>query len=253
MAVSYAVAEHTILFFIMYLPTRAASAAACALLFSYTASAQKVVGLEGRGWTVTNPAQNVSVPGKLPSQAHLDLYAANVIGDPYYNINDFNLRWVAWSNWTYTSDPIAGLSSDASTWLLFNGLDTFTSISFCGKHVASTDNQFRQYWFDISDLMKGCSPASRVLAINFGSAPTIANEIAAQPGAETWPYGVQIKFEFQNRYYIRKEQSDFGIALKPMENSLIPADYAGRLGLGPVIRTSRTLAVSENGCKHQRL
>ena len=213
---SYAVVKHTIPFEhpVMYIPTGAALAAAYVLLSPPATSAQKVVSLEGKGWTVTNPAQNVSVPGKLPSQAHLDLFAADVIGDPYYNINDFNLRWVAWSNWTYTSDPIAGLSNDASTWLLFNGLDTFTSISFCGKHVASTDNQFRQYWFDVSGLMQGCSPAKRILAIDFGSAPTIANTIAAQPGAETWPSGVQIQYEFQNRWFIRKEQSDFGIVLE---------------------------------------
>ncbi|RMZ02582.1 hypothetical protein D0860_07149 [Hortaea werneckii] len=155
---------------------------------------------------------NVSVPAHLPSQAHLDLYANRVIGDPYYGLNDFNLRWVAWSNWTYTSTPIAGLSSNASsTWLQFDGLDTFTSIDFCGQHVASTNNQFRQYWFDVSYILSACpSEQEKVLSINFGSAPKIANAIANEPGQETWPEGVQIQFEFLNRWFIRKEQSDFG-------------------------------------------
>ena len=49
-----------------------------------------------------------------------------------------------------------------------------------------------------------------MLSINFGSAPNIANEIAAQSGQETWPYGVEIAFEFPNRQFIRKEGSDFG-------------------------------------------
>lgn len=103
---------------------------------------QNVVSLVGDDWTLSNPELNVSVPAHLPSQAHLDLYANQVIGDPLYALNDFNLRWIAWSNWTYTSGPISGLSSNASsTWLLFDGLDTFTSIDFCGQHVASTNNQ----------------------------------------------------------------------------------------------------------------
>lgn len=72
--------------------------------------AQSVVDLSGDDWTLSNLASlNISVPAKVPSQAHLDLYAAQVIGDPYYGLNDFNLRWVAWSNWTYTSAPISGL------------------------------------------------------------------------------------------------------------------------------------------------
>jgi beta-mannosidase len=100
-------------------------------------------------------------------------------------------------------------SSGTSTWLLFNGLDTFSSISFCGQHVASTNNQFRQYYFDVSSILSTCAGTPN-LSINFGSAVNIANEIANQPGQETWPFGVEQVFEFFNRQFIRKEQSDFG-------------------------------------------
>ena len=48
------------------------------------------------------------------------------------------------------------------------------------------------------------------LSINFGSAPNIADQIATEPGQETWPFGVEIIYEFPNRQFIRKEQSDFG-------------------------------------------
>lgn len=125
-------------------------------------------------------------------------------------MNDFSLRWVAESNWTYVSAPIVGLefSSEVQTWLLFNGLDTFTSIEFCGQHVAATNNQFRQYYFDVSSLLTGCT--CPMLTINFGSAPLIANDIASEPGQETWPFSVEIAYEFLNRQFIRKEQSDFG-------------------------------------------
>ena len=174
-------------------------------------SSQNVISLVGNDWTISNADLNISVPAHLPSQAHLDLLANDVIGDPYHNLNDFNLRWVVWANWTYSSSPISGLQSDASaTWLQFNGLDTFTSISFCGEHVASTNNQFRQYWFDVTEIMSSCNEPDRVLSINFGSAPTIANEVANEPGQWTIPFGVQQVYEFTNRWFIRKEQSDFG-------------------------------------------
>ncbi|KAI9723828.1 MAG: hypothetical protein M1828_004078 [Chrysothrix sp. TS-e1954] len=171
-------------------------------------SAQHVVPLADNTWTVSNPKLGISVPGKYPSQAHLDLYAEQVIGDPYHGLNDFNLRWVAESNWTYSA-PLTGLKNGSdATWLLFEGLDTFTSIKLCGKHVASTNNQFRQYYFDVTSILKNCSKPT--LSIDFGSAPNIVDQIAAQPGQETWPYGVNLVYEFPNRWFMRKEQSDFG-------------------------------------------
>ena len=105
--------------------------------------------------------------------------------------------------------PHRDTSNGTATWLVFNGLDTFTSIEMCGAHVGSTNNQFRQYYFDVSDILSNCSGQPN-LSINFGSAPNIADAIAEAPGAETWPYGVQGTFEFPNRWFIRKEQSDFG-------------------------------------------
>ena len=54
-----------------------------ALLFVASVCSQKVVDLSGHDWTLENLPLKISVPGSVPSQAHLDLYAAQVIGDPY--------------------------------------------------------------------------------------------------------------------------------------------------------------------------
>ncbi|KAF7193982.1 Beta-mannosidase A [Pseudocercospora fuligena] len=181
-------------------------------LLNSLVSSTNIVSLVGSDWTISNDALNISLPARLPNYVQLDLYENQVIGDPLYGRNNFALRWIVWNNWTYTSAPLQGLHSNASsTWLLFNGLDTFTSISFCGEHVASTNNQFRQYWFDISSILSSCANAAdRVLSINFGSAATIADAIANEPGQEVWPEGVQNLYQFLNRWFVRKEQSDFG-------------------------------------------
>ncbi|KAK3942463.1 glycoside hydrolase family 2 protein [Diplogelasinospora grovesii] len=173
--------------------------------------ARSVLDLSSQRWTLSNSALNISVRGKVPSQVHLDLHAAQVIGDPYYGQNDFNLRWVAWNDWNYTA-RIDGLkpSNTSSTFLLFNGLDTFADISFCGQHVAYTDNQFRQYWFNVSDILAACNASRPELHILFPSVPATANGIANLPNQETWPPYVQGLFEFSNRQFVRKEQSDFG-------------------------------------------
>ncbi|PKY03061.1 beta-mannosidase mndA [Aspergillus campestris IBT 28561] len=170
---------------------------------------QHVTDLSDQIWTVSSPALNRTVPGYLPSHVHLDLLKAGVIGI-YNGLNDFHLRWIADANWTYTSDPIKGLYDDhASTWLVFDGLDTFATISFCGQPIASTDNQFRQYSFDVSTVLKGCKD-DPVLSINFGSAPRIVDAMAEDPSLEKWPDGVQLTHEYPNRWWMRKEQSDFG-------------------------------------------
>ena len=53
------------------------------LLFTMTVIAQKVIDLSESDWTLANPPyNNISIPGVVPSQAHLDLYAAGVISDP---------------------------------------------------------------------------------------------------------------------------------------------------------------------------
>jgi beta-mannosidase len=170
-------------------------------LLTHSSSAKRILDLTTHPWTLSNAALDISVPARLPSQAHLDLFAAGVIGDPYRDLNEFELRWVALSNWTYSSAPIQGVSrgdggvdgdgGDRSTWLLFDGLDTFASIELCGRHVANTDNQFRQWWFDVSDIVDeacgGDGDEGAVLSMNFGSAPRIADAIAGAAGAETWP------------------------------------------------------------------
>lgn len=47
----------------------------------HTALGQDVLDLGGDGWTVSSKALNISIPGHLPSQAHLDLLSANAIGN----------------------------------------------------------------------------------------------------------------------------------------------------------------------------
>ncbi|PSS05193.1 glycoside hydrolase family 2 protein [Coniella lustricola] len=179
------------------------------------AAAANIIDLSHQKWTLSNDIYNISVAGKVPSQVHLDLCAAQVIGDPYYGLNDFNLRWVAWADWNYTTNLTrlvpSSVASNASTYLLFNGLDTIANVSLCGQQVASTNNQFRQYFFDVTEILAYC-PADRnpELLVHFSSAPATAYYLATQPGAETWPYSVEGIFEFEHRPFIRKEQSDFG-------------------------------------------
>lgn len=69
-------------------------------------ASQHLVDLADPVWTIGNGVNVSGIPGHLPSQAHLDLRAAKVIGDPLYGDNDYNQLWVQRSNWTWVSRPI---------------------------------------------------------------------------------------------------------------------------------------------------
>lgn len=52
-------------------------------IFIPTGSSSNTIDLSSRKWILSNEAYNISVAGKVPSHVHLDLQAAQVIGDPY--------------------------------------------------------------------------------------------------------------------------------------------------------------------------
>ncbi|KAI5296531.1 hypothetical protein KEM52_000714 [Ascosphaera acerosa] len=183
------------------LPTLASSVVA--------ATAQHVVSLSDWHWTVSNSNKSIQVPGSFPSQVHLDLLAAGIIPEPYLGNGDLDLRWVALENWTYSARQ-PQLHGAKRSVLVFDGLDTFATIELCGKLVGRAFNQFRQWTFDITDIVRSCSDSLPELSITFDSAVRVAEQIASQPGQETWPPDVEGLFEFPNRQFVRKEQSDFG-------------------------------------------
>ena len=98
-------------------------------------------------------------------------------------------------------------NEQGSSWLVFEGLDTFATITFCEQHIASTNNQFRQYAFDISAALGACS-GNPVIRIDFASAPQTVDAIAADPSSPKWP--THLINQLPNRWFMRKQQSDFG-------------------------------------------
>ena len=74
----------------------ACAALLAGLLYAVTARCRTAISLSEYSWTVGNTGLNISVPASFPSQVHLDLYAEQVIGNPLFGLNDFNLRWLAY-------------------------------------------------------------------------------------------------------------------------------------------------------------
>ncbi|KAF7324564.1 Glycoside hydrolase family 2 protein [Mycena kentingensis (nom. inval.)] len=205
-----------------------------------------VFDLSTLDWTLRNQNGSITVPGKVPSQVHLDLARAGVITEPLLGDNDFTQRWVFMDNWTYTADLSAFLRTNgghASQHLLvFHGLDTIANISVAGNSVAWVNNQFRQYTFDVSFL-------DEVRAGNI----TVAFESAYWYGlnVSTRPDVVHIigdVFEIDaGRSFVRKTDSDFGWDWGPafLPSGIFKPAYLISLSTSPTSPAHETIYIEE--------
>ncbi|KZT64289.1 glycoside hydrolase family 2 protein, partial [Daedalea quercina L-15889] len=152
-------------------------------------------------WTLRNGNGSIVVPAKVPSQAHLDLLAAGIIEEPLLGQN---------GAWTYTADltPFTQAVSQSpfrKTLLVFYGLDTIANITVAGHPVAWVDNQFRQYVYDVTDLIRSPSEADNNITVAFESAYFYGLNVTSIT------YENPLTSDYSGfRQYIRKIQSDFG-------------------------------------------
>ncbi|KAK7448798.1 hypothetical protein VKT23_013528 [Stygiomarasmius scandens] len=176
-----------------------------------------IFDLSELSWTLKNDNGSVIVPGAVPSMVHLDLLKAGVITEPLLEINDFTERWIWRDNWTYTADltpffETLANETDTSdqTLLVFYGLDTIANITFAGQPVAWVNNQFRQYFFDVTPHILSAGTSGGNLTVDFESAVTYGLNVSTRPDAEFFPAGIDV-FEINaGRNYIRKIPIDFG-------------------------------------------
>ncbi|KAH9932621.1 glycoside hydrolase superfamily [Fomitopsis serialis] len=171
-----------------------------------------VYSLADLSWTLHNENGSIVVPAKVPSQAHLDLLAAGVIEEPLLGQNEFYQRWIVNETWTYTADltpftQAVPQSPLQKTLLVFYGLDTVANITVAGHPVAWVDNQFRQYVYDVTDLINSPSEADNNVTVVFESAYLYGLNVTSI----TYENPLTPDFEYSGfRQYLRKTQSDFG-------------------------------------------
>ena len=112
------------------------------------------------------------VPAVVPGCVHTDLMAADRIPDPFYRLNEGEVKWVAERDWLYvkTFDADAALLANDRVELVCDGLDTFATIVLNGREIARTENAFVEHTFDVKDaLVEGAN----TLAVRFESSDRI--------------------------------------------------------------------------------
>jgi beta-galactosidase/beta-glucuronidase len=146
--------------------------------------ADSITYLDGTNWKATSSA-GISIDASVPGDLLSDLEAANVIGDPLYELNWLNSS--IWNNYTWTYSTSFAMPSGAGTPLLvFDGVKMGARIMLNGKQIATVNDQFMRYVFPME---KSVLQANNMLDVVFDPAIDCAGRWMACTGGWDWaPY-----------------------------------------------------------------
>ncbi len=142
----------------------------------------KIQSLTGT-WQFHQVGPDEWLPGQVPGGVHTDLLALGRIPDPFAGDNELAVQWVAESDWIYRStfSPSAELLAAEHVQLVCDGLDTLATVTLNGRELGHTDNMFRQYRWDVKDLLQPAdSGTPNELVIAFASPVRYVTEKQAE-------------------------------------------------------------------------
>jgi beta-mannosidase len=107
-------------------------------------------------WQFRQAGTEKWLPATVPGGVHTDLLALGLIPDPFVGDNEKKVMWVAEKDWQYkhTFTPTADVLSEEKVFLVADGLDTIAEIKLNGKSLGKVNNQFRQWRWEVKDLLK---------------------------------------------------------------------------------------------------
>ncbi|MGI8907980.1 MAG: beta-mannosidase [Candidatus Sumerlaeaceae bacterium] len=154
-------------------------------------------------WNVRAADSEEVFHGNIPGCVHLDLLTAGRIPDPFWRDNEKLVQWVSEKTWIYSREFEVGSDFLAEDEVLLRceGLDTLADIHLNGQFVASADNMYRTWEFDVKPLL---AAGTNHLVITFAAARVHTRALQKKRYIHAWlsrEDGVN---------YIRKEPCNYG-------------------------------------------
>ncbi len=127
----------------------------------------KQLSLNG-AWQFRQAGSETWQPATVPGGVHTDLLALGQIPDPFVADNELKVMWVAESDWEYRRvfSVEKALLAEPNLTLVCDGLDTLADVYINGQYVGHAENMFRQWEWDVKDLLKAGENEIRIF---FGS------------------------------------------------------------------------------------
>ncbi len=109
----------------------------------------------GGSWQFRQATTTSWLKATVPGGVHTDLLALGRTPDPFFADNELKVQWVAESDWeyrkTFRADP--RLLAETKRFLVCDGLDTLAEVFLNGKLLGKTDNQFRSWRWEASQVL----------------------------------------------------------------------------------------------------
>ena len=140
------------------------------------------------------------IAANVPGDISYDLYASDVITNPYFGVNHLEHGWIIKSDFEYEThfDTDASLMAQDEVILEFEGIDTFSQIYLNGHKLGDTDNMFLAYTYSVKELLK---EKDNVLCVKMLSTAREMEKVSKDGYFGT--FNVE-------RLFIRKAQCHFG-------------------------------------------
>ncbi len=92
---------------------------------------------------------------EVPGCVHTDLFRNQIIEDPLGLDGEEKCKWIEFENWEYrTSFEKSDLPPKQHHTLKFHGLDTYASVYLNDELILQSENMFRWYEVDVSELLE---------------------------------------------------------------------------------------------------
>lgn len=90
------------------------------------------------------------------TEIYADLLNNEEIPDPFIDLNEKEVQWVGEKDWEYKNEFKVDIAAAKFKFheIIFEGLDTFTSIFLNGVKILETNNMFRTYKVDAKDSLR---------------------------------------------------------------------------------------------------
>ena len=164
-----------------------------------------------QNWTLTGDTLDINLPVAVPSVVQQNLYDAGLIPHPYLGVVENELLWISDHPWVYTTHFKVDkdlLEKDVFE-LMFEGIDTYASVTLNGEKLFDADNQFRVWKRDVKPLLKS---DDNLLALEFPRYDSIQKVLfeAHQPRLPE-KYAVSRKAPYQHGWDWAPKYKNVGI------------------------------------------
>lgn len=141
----------------------------------------------------------------VPGSVHTDLLSNKLIEDPFFGENEPSTKWIENEDWEYKTAFTADdkLLKNEHIEIVFEGLDTYTSIYLNGKPLLRTDNMFHEWVIDCKKVLK---KGENELLLQFFSAVKNAQNKSKK---------LNYKLPGEEKAFVRKAAFQFGWDFAP--------------------------------------